>query len=143
MRSRITYTAASALCSARSYGSGVVCPQIVMLFPYAFWRKTDMFGRIAKSVADRGEFFLFYSYNHLSGGAVLAALVAGDAATRFEEEDPKVSTRKVLEALKPLFNSRGINVPAPLQVLSTLTPFDTPNSSVLCLLPLQNIRGES
>lgn len=47
---------------------------------------------------------------------MLAALVAGDAALRFEDEDPQESTRKVLEVLKGIFNPKGIQVPAPLQV---------------------------
>ena len=41
--------------------------QVVMLFPHAFWSGQDMFGRITPSVGQRGEFFLFYSYAHISG----------------------------------------------------------------------------
>ena len=41
--------------------------QVVMLFPHAFWSGQDMFGRIAPSVGQRGEFFLFYSYANISG----------------------------------------------------------------------------
>ena len=40
-----------------------------MLFPHSFWGGLDMFGRIAPCVAHRGEYFLFYSYTHISGGA--------------------------------------------------------------------------
>ena len=46
---------------------GARCMQVVMLFPHAFWSGQDMFGRIAPSVGQRGEFFLFYSYAHISG----------------------------------------------------------------------------
>lgn len=89
-----------------------------MLFPHAFWRKADMFGRIAPSRDRRGEFFLFYSYATISGGAVLAALVAGDAAVEFEKSDPNESARRVLATLTGIFNPKGIRVPAPLQVSS-------------------------
>ena len=41
-----------------------------MLFPHSFWGGLDMFGRIAPCVAHRGEYFLFYSYTHISGGEV-------------------------------------------------------------------------
>ena len=44
-----------------------VC-QVAMLFPHSFWGGLDMFGRIAPCVAHRGEYFLFYSYTHISGG---------------------------------------------------------------------------
>ena len=86
-----------------------------MLFPHAFWGKPDMFGRIAGAAADRGEFFLFYSYAHISGGPVLAALVAGDAALRFERAPPEEAARKVLGVLKGIFGAKGVRVPAPLQ----------------------------
>jgi hypothetical protein len=42
--------------------------QVVLLFPRQFWPKdADMFGRIAETTAERGEFFLFYSYADLAG----------------------------------------------------------------------------
>ena len=55
----------------------------------------------------------------MPAGALLAALVAGDAAEDFERADPKESTRKVLEVLRSMFAPKGINIPAPLQVLLT------------------------
>lgn len=43
-------------------------PQVVLLFPRQFWSKdADMFGRVAETTADRGDFFLFYSYADLAG----------------------------------------------------------------------------
>lgn len=87
-----------------------------MLFPHAFWRKADMFGRIAPTGQRRGEFFLFYSYANLSGGAVLAALVAGEAGVEFEKVSPKENVRRVMAVLSSIFNPKGIHVPAPLQV---------------------------
>lgn len=92
------------------------CEQVVMLFPHAFWRKADMFGRIAPTGQRRGEFFLFYSYANLSGGAVLAALVAGEAGVEFEEVSPEENTRRVMTVLTSIFNPKGIHVPTPLQV---------------------------
>ena len=41
--------------------------QVVMLFEEDFWGSTDMFGRLAPSTAERGKFFLFYSYTGISG----------------------------------------------------------------------------
>ena len=39
-----------------------------MLFPHPFWPvDADMFGRVAETTVDRGEFFLFYSYAHVCG----------------------------------------------------------------------------
>jgi lysine-specific histone demethylase 1 len=90
-------------------------PQVVLLFARPFWGKPDMFGRIAPRAADRGEFFLFYSYAHISGGAVLAALVAGDAALRFEKLSPEEAARKVLGVLRGIFAPKGVRVPPPLQ----------------------------
>lgn len=55
----------------------------------------------------------------MPAGALLAALVAGDAAEGFERADPKEATRKVLEVLRSMFAPKGINIPAPLQVLLT------------------------
>ena len=52
----------------------------------------------------------------MPAGALLAALVAGDAAEDFEKADPKESARKVLEVLRSMFAPKGVNVPAPLQV---------------------------
>ena len=40
----------------------------MLLFPRQFWPKdADMFGRIAETTAERGDFFLFYSYADLAG----------------------------------------------------------------------------
>jgi hypothetical protein len=36
-----------------------------------------MFGHVAGSREERGEAFLFYSYTHISGGALLVGLCAG------------------------------------------------------------------
>lgn len=94
-----------------------------MLFPHAFWGGLDMFGRVAPAVGQRGEFFLFYSYATISGGALLAALVAGDAADDFESADPKESAAEVLRVLRGMYGPKGVNVPAPLQVCHTQFAF--------------------
>ena len=39
----------------------------------------------------------------MPGGALLAALVAGDSAEDFEREDPKESARKVLRVLRGMY----------------------------------------
>lgn len=46
---------------------GKVVLQVVLLFEEDFWGSTDMFGRLAPSTAERGKFFLFYSYTGISG----------------------------------------------------------------------------
>jgi hypothetical protein len=52
--------------------------QVILLFPSAFWGdKLDMFGHVAGSREERGEAFLFYSYTHISGGALLVGLCSG------------------------------------------------------------------
>ncbi|BDA49228.1 Lysine-specific histone demethylase 1 homolog 1 [Coccomyxa sp. Obi] len=104
--------------SIQRMGFGIL-NKVVMLFPHAFWRKADMFGRIAPTGQRRGEFFLFYSYANLSGGAVLAALVAGEAGVEFEKVSPEENTRRVMAVLTSIFNPKGIHVPAPLQVVCT------------------------
>lgn len=87
-----------------------------MLFPYNFWGAEDMFGRLPEACQDRGEYYLFYSYAQLSGAAVLAGLVSGEAALRFEERTTEEATERAMLMLKDLFEPRGITVPAPLQV---------------------------
>jgi hypothetical protein len=56
----------------------LAAPQVILHFPSVFWGdELDMFGHVANSAQERGEAFLFYSYAHLSGGALLVALCAG------------------------------------------------------------------
>lgn len=91
--------------------------QVVLLFPYIFWDDSkDMFGRVADEPAARGEFYLFYSYAHVSGGALLAALVAGSAAVALEREEPQAAVGRAMDALRRIFEPRGVEVPAPVQV---------------------------
>jgi lysine-specific histone demethylase 1 len=75
--------------------------KVAMVFPHVFWDENiDTFGCLNKDSSKRGEFFLFYSYHTVSGGAVLIALVAGEAALEFEKVDPIVSLHRVLGILK-------------------------------------------
>jgi len=59
--------------------------QVALLFPRCFWGELDMFGRVAPSTAERGQFFLFYSSAGIAGGAVLVALGSGRAGVAFEQ----------------------------------------------------------
>lgn len=94
--------------------------KVVMLFPYNFWGgNLDTFGRLTEDLSMRGEFFLFYSYSSVSGGPLLVALVAGEAAIKFEMMSPVESVRRVLEVLKDIFNPKGIAVPDPIQAVCT------------------------
>lgn len=93
--------------------------KIMLLFPYCFWGSLDMFARVAPDPSKRGEFYLFYGYNDLSGGPVLAALVAGDAAIAFESMDKGVAVQSVMEVIRGIYEPQGVQVPAPLQVISS------------------------
>lgn len=94
--------------------------KVVMLFPYNFWGgNIDTFGRLTEDLSMRGEFFLFYSYSSVSGGPLLVALVAGEAAIKFEMMSSVESVRRVLDVLKDIFNPKGIAVPDPVQAVCT------------------------
>ena len=75
-----------------------------------------MFGRLPELSHQRGEGYLFYSYNHISGAAVLAGLISGDAAAEFEERSLEQSTQRVMAMIRNIFEPKGVTVPAPLQV---------------------------
>ncbi|KAL8264778.1 hypothetical protein R6Q59_022908 [Mikania micrantha] len=94
--------------------------KVAILFPYDFWGgEIDTFGHLSYKTSMRGEFFLFYSYSSVSGGPLLVALVAGEAAIGFEQLSPVESVNKVMEILKGIFNPKGIAVPEPLQAICT------------------------
>ncbi|CAI6007999.1 unnamed protein product [Closterium sp. NIES-65] len=94
--------------------------KVAMLFPYVFWDTTiDTFGRLTSHPSQRGEFFLFYSYAAVSGGALLMALVAGEAAEKFEGEKSDALMWRVLTVLKKIHEPKGIAVPHPLQCVCT------------------------
>uniref|UniRef100_A0A5B7AMI9 SWIRM domain-containing protein n=1 Tax=Davidia involucrata TaxID=16924 RepID=A0A5B7AMI9_DAVIN len=94
--------------------------KVAMLFPYDFWGgEIDTFGHLAEDSSMRGEFFLFYSYSSVSGGPLLVALVAGEAAVKFERMSPVEAVGRVLDILKGIFNLKGIVVPDPLQAICT------------------------
>lgn len=94
--------------------------KVAMLFPYNFWGgDIDTFGHLTEDLSMRGEFFLFYSYSSVSGGPLLVALVAGEAAIRFEMMSPVESVKRVLGILKDIFNPKGIVVPDPVQAACT------------------------
>ena len=103
----------------RRLGFGLL-NKVAMLFPYNFWGgDIDTFGHLTEDLSMRGEFFLFYSYSSVSGGPLLVALVAGEAAIRFEMMSPVESVKRVLDILKDIFNPKGIVVPDPVQAVCT------------------------
>ncbi|XP_006301287.2 lysine-specific histone demethylase 1 homolog 1 [Capsella rubella] len=92
--------------------------KVAMLFPHNFWgEEIDTFGRLTEDSNTRGEFFLFYSYSSVSGGPLLVALVAGDAAEKFETLSPTDSVKRVLQILRGIYHPKGIVVPDPVQAL--------------------------
>ncbi|GJN12472.1 hypothetical protein PR202_ga30751 [Eleusine coracana subsp. coracana] len=94
--------------------------KVAMVFPHVFWdEEIDTFGCLKKDSSKRGEFFLFYSYHTVSGGAVLIALVAGEAALEFEKVDPVVALHRVLGILRGIYGPKGVTVPDPIQSVCT------------------------
>lgn len=94
--------------------------KVAMLFPRDFWGGgIDTFGHLTEDESQRGEFFLFYSYSSVSGGPLLVALVAGEAALNFEQTSPVEPVERVLETLRRIFSPKGIEVPDPVQVICT------------------------
>ncbi|KDP26299.1 hypothetical protein JCGZ_22284 [Jatropha curcas] len=94
--------------------------KVALLFPYNFWGgEIDTFGHLTENSSMRGEFFLFYSYSSVSGGPLLIALVAGDAAVKFETMSPVESVKRVLEILRGIFHPKGIVVPDPVKAVCT------------------------
>lgn len=75
-----------------------------------------MFGHVRTDGGHRGLYYLFYTYNSISGGAVLAALVAGDAAIVFEQMQEQECVADVMTLLRGMFAPHGVQVPDPLQV---------------------------
>ncbi|KAG1663128.1 hypothetical protein FOA52_000650 [Chlamydomonas sp. UWO 241] len=102
-------------------GFGVL-NKLVLLFPSVFWDDSiDMFGHVHTSddPSERGLFYLFYSYSGLAGGAVLAALVAGEAALTFEKAPIEASVARIMRVLRGIHSPKGIVVPDPVQADAT------------------------
>ncbi|VFQ68442.1 unnamed protein product [Cuscuta campestris] len=94
--------------------------KVAILFPYDFWGgEIDTFGHLNEDPSMRGEFFLFYSYSAVSGGPLLVALVAGEAAIGFERMSPLEAVGRVLDILRGIFGPKGIAVPDPIQAVCT------------------------
>ncbi|XP_061360449.1 protein FLOWERING LOCUS D [Gastrolobium bilobum] len=94
--------------------------KVAMLFPHVFWEMDlDTFGHLSNDPSRRGEFFLFYSYATVAGGPLLIALVAGEAAHKFESMPPTDAVTRVLQILKGIYEPKGINVPEPIQTVCT------------------------
>ncbi|WOL07398.1 hypothetical protein Cni_G16139 [Canna indica] len=94
--------------------------KVAMLFPHVFWNtEIDTFGHLSDDPSRRGEFFLFYSYATVAGGPLLIALVAGEAAHKFETMPPTDAVTLVLQILRGIFEPQGIEVPDPLQSVCT------------------------
>ncbi|XP_068316028.1 protein FLOWERINGUS D isoform X1 [Pyrus communis] len=94
--------------------------KVAMLFPHVFWG-TDLetFGHLSDDPSRRGEFFLFYSYATVAGGPLLIALVAGEAAHKFETMPPTDAVTRVIQILKGIYEPQGITVPEPIQTICT------------------------
>ncbi|KAK3003473.1 hypothetical protein RJ639_018229 [Escallonia herrerae] len=94
--------------------------KVAMVFPHVFWGEDlDTFGCLNEHGHRRGKFFLFYSYHTVSGGPVLVALVAGEAAQSFEYTKPSALLHHVLSILRGIYGPKGIDVPDPIQSICT------------------------
>ncbi|CAO2817968.1 unnamed protein product [Amaranthus hypochondriacus] len=94
--------------------------KVAMLFPHVFWgTDLDTFGHLSDDPLRRGEFFLFYSYATVAGGPLLLALVAGEAAHKFESMPPTDAVTHVLQILRGIYEPQGITVPEPIQTVCT------------------------
>ncbi|XP_022993165.1 protein FLOWERING LOCUS D [Cucurbita maxima] len=94
--------------------------KVAMLFPRVFWEMDlDTFGHLSDDPSRRGEFFLFYNYATVAGGPLLIALVAGEAAHKFESMPPTDAVTRVIEILKGIYEPQGIDVPEPIQTVCT------------------------
>ncbi|KAK6929160.1 SWIRM domain [Dillenia turbinata] len=94
--------------------------KVAMLFPHVFWgTDLDTFGHLVDDPCCRGEFFLFYSYATVAGGPLLLALVAGEAAHKFETMPPTDAVSQVIQILKGIYEPQGIVVPEPIQTVCT------------------------
>jgi len=76
----------------------------------------DMFGHVPAEASKKGLYYLFYAYHGISGGAVLAALVAGDVALEFERLSQEQAVADVMDLLHSIFTPQGVAVPDPIQV---------------------------
>lgn len=101
--------------SIANLGFGVL-NKVVLLFSDAFWDTSlDTFGYVtADDPKQRGRYFLFYNYAGLSGGALLVALVAGDAALEFENASDAEGVAGAMNVLREIFTPQGVEVPDPL-----------------------------
>ncbi|KAH9288848.1 hypothetical protein KI387_032965 [Taxus chinensis] len=105
--------------SIKRLGFGLL-DKVAMLFPHVFWEADlDTFGHLNYETSQRGEFFLFYSYASVSGGPLLIALVAGEAAITFESMPATDALHRVLQILRGIYGPRGVNVPDPIQTVCT------------------------
>ncbi|KAI3974790.1 hypothetical protein MKX01_028050 [Papaver californicum] len=94
--------------------------KVAMLFPHVFWgTELDTFGHLSDDSSRRGEFFLFYSYATVAGGPLLIALVAGEAAHKFESMPPTDAVSHVLQILKGIYEPQEIDVPESIQTVCT------------------------
>ncbi|KAK1391712.1 SWIRM domain-containing protein [Heracleum sosnowskyi] len=94
--------------------------KVAMVFSHVFWGEDlDTFGSLSENSNERGKYFLFYSYHTVSGGPVLVALVAGEAARSFENASPSTLLHCALSVLRGIYGPKGIHVPDPIQSICT------------------------
>lgn len=95
------------------------------MFPEAFWNlEDDQFVYAVEEPAARGQFYYFFQYAGISGGAVLTALVAGDAAIKFETDSKEESLARVMTVLRQIWEPKLAKlgkgkVPDPIQAACT------------------------
>jgi monoamine oxidase len=87
--------------------------KVVLVFPTKFWDEDgDTFGFVQHQTADRGRYFLIYSYSRDDNS--LLALCAGNAAIEVEKLDEADVIDDLVRYLRSAYEKRGVKVPDPV-----------------------------
>ena len=87
--------------------------KVALVFPTKFWDEdTDAFGFVQHLTADRGRYFLIYSYSRDHNS--LLALCAGDAAIEVEKLDEADVIEDLVRHLRSAYEKHGVKVPDPV-----------------------------
>ena len=87
--------------------------KVALVFPTKFWDEdSDALGFVQHLTADRGRYFLIYSYSRDHNS--LLALCAGDAAIEVEKLDEADVIEDLVRHLRSAYEKHGVKVPDPV-----------------------------
>ena len=87
--------------------------KVALVFPTKFWDEdSDALGFVQHQTADRGRYFLIYSYSRDDNS--LLALCAGDAAIEVEKLDEADVIEDLVRHLRSAYEKHGVKVPDPV-----------------------------